>query len=310
MSTLESERKALSVLFKGYGIYNPNIKKKFDKPIIWTDDLANELHKPIIKKFPKRKVIVFGIDHIWAADLVDMSSMSKENKGIKFLLAVIDIFSKFGWMIPLKNKSGLSVSEAFEKIFKMSSRKPKLLWVDKGKEFYNKNMKTLLKENEIEIYSTENEEKSCIVERWNGTMKQKMFKYFTANDTNKYYNVLDELVNVYNNTKHSSIKMTPVEASNKENESTVHENLYEVKMNDSESKKNIAYKPKFAVSDRVRITKKKGTFEKGYTNRWTREIFVVSEVLKTIPITYKIVDLKNEEIIGSFYEQELQKTIF
>jgi hypothetical protein len=273
MSTLESERKALSVLLKGYGIYNPNIKKKFDKPIIWTDDLANELHKPIIKKFPKRKVIVFGIDHIWAADLVDMSSMSKENKGIKFLLAVIDIFSKFGWMIPLKNKSGISVSEAFEKIFRgeaspheaMSSRKPKLLWVDKGKEFYNKNMKTLLKENEIEIYSTENEEKSCVVERWNGTMKQKMFKYFTANDTNKYYDVLDELVNVYNNTKHSSIKMTPVEASNKENESSIYENLYGVsgaQESDSESKKNVAYKPKFAVGDRVRITKEKRNIRK------------------------------------------------
>jgi hypothetical protein len=174
-------------------------------------------------------------------------------------------------------------------------------------------MKTLLKENEIEIYSTENEEKSCVVERWNGTMKQKMFKYFTANDTNKYYDVLDELVNVYNNTKHSSIKMTPVEASNKENESTVYENLYGVsdaQESDSESKKNVAYKPKFAVGDRVRITKKKGTFEKGYTNRWTREIFVISEVLKTNPITYKIVDLKDENIIGSFYEQELQKTIF
>src|SRR5204862_834892 len=102
---------------------NPNLKKKFDKPIIWTDDLANELHKPIIKKFPKRKVYVNGIDHTWAADLVDMSSMSKENKGIKFLLAVIDVFSKYGWMLPLKNKTGISVSEAFEKIFTMSNRK-------------------------------------------------------------------------------------------------------------------------------------------------------------------------------------------
>ena len=99
MSETESER--LKVILKGYGIWNANANP--NSKIIWTDDLANELHKPIIKKFPKRKVYVNGIDHTWAADLVDMSSMSKENKGIKFLLAVIDVFSKFGWMIPLKN---------------------------------------------------------------------------------------------------------------------------------------------------------------------------------------------------------------
>ena len=166
-------------------------------------------------------------------------------------------------------------------------------------------MKALLKEKEIDIYSTENEEKSCVVERWNGTMKQKMFKYFTANNTNKYYDVLDELVNVYNNTKHSSIKMTPVEASNQENERIVYENLYKF-----ESLLKPKSKPKFKIGNRVRITKKKGTFEKGYTNRWTTEIFVISEVLNTIPVTYKIVDLNGEEIIGSFYEQELQKTKF
>jgi hypothetical protein len=101
---------------------------------------------------------------------------------------------KYGWIIPLKNKSGFGVSEAFQKIFLNSKRKLLYIWVDKGKKFYNNNMKTLLKENNINIYSTENEEKRCVVERWNGTMKQKINKYFTANNANKYYNVLDELV--------------------------------------------------------------------------------------------------------------------
>ena len=144
--------------------------------------------------FEKRKVITRGIDQIWAADLVDMSSYSKQNKGYKYILAVIDVFSKYGWMIPVKNKSGETVAEAFEKI---KGRKPEKLWVDKGSEFYNKYVKSLFKGSQSEtssVYSTENEEKSSVVERWNRTMKEKMFKYFTANETTKYYNILDDLV--------------------------------------------------------------------------------------------------------------------
>ena len=152
------------------------------------------------------------------------------------------------------------------------------------------------------MYSTENEEKSSVVERWNRTMKERMFKYFTANNTTKYYDVLDKLVNDYNNSYHSSIDMTPVEASKKKNESSVYKTLY--------PPEEPPKKPKFEVGDRVRITKKKKFFEKGYTPRWTREIFVISEVQHTNPITYKIKDLNDEEIIGSFYERELQKSRF
>ena len=144
---------------------------------------AEELHKPVIRKFKKRRVLVDGIDKIWAADLVDMSAYSKENKGYKYLLAVIDVFSKYGWLIPIKNKSGYTVAEAFKQILK-SGRKPEKLWVDKGTEFYNKQVKAVFPSA---LYSTENEEKSSIVERWNRTMKERMFKYFTANETTKLY---------------------------------------------------------------------------------------------------------------------------
>ena len=174
----------------------------------WSNQLADELHKPITKKFKKRRVYSRGIDQIWAADLVDMQALSRENRNVKYLLTVIDVFSKYGWMIPLKDKTGKSVASALRTIFKESSRKPQKMWVDKGKEFYNKDVKNL-----VEIYSTENEEKSSVVERWNRTMKDKMFRYFTANSTRKYIDVLDDLVDQYNNTKHRSIKMTPVEAS-------------------------------------------------------------------------------------------------
>ena len=239
---------------------------------------------------------MYGIDQTWASDLVDMQPWSKYNKGYKYLLTVIDVFSKYGWIVPIKDKKGETVASAFKEIMK-GGRKPENVWVDKGKEFYNKHVREL-----INIYSTENEEKSSVVERWNRTMKEKMFKYFTANSTNEYIDILQDLVKQYNNTKHSSIKMTPVEGSMKKNEKKVFENLYgEI---GTVSKK----KPKFKLGDFVRIPRKKGTFEKGYTVRWSEEVFKVVEILHSVPITYKLRDLNDEEIKGSFYEEELQKS--
>ena len=257
--------------------------------------LAEELHKPIRRKFKRRRVLVNGIDKIWAADLVDMQAFSKFNRGVRYLLAVIDVFSKYGWLIPLKDKTDKSVASALKTIFE--ERKPEKMWVDKGKEFYNKDVKDL-----IELYSTENEEKSSVVERWIRTMKEKMWKYFTANSSNVYIDVLPDLVKEYNNTSHSSIKMTPVKASKKENELTVWRNFYPEHLEIRD------IKPNFSVGDKVRISKKKKTFEKGYTTRWTDEIFTIAEVQRTQPPTYKIADLNGEEIQGTFYEPELQKT--
>ena len=224
-----------------------------------------------------------------------MQAFSKLNRGVKYLLAVIDILSKYGWLIPLKDKTGKSVASALKTIFK--ERKPEKMWVDKGKEFYNKDVKDL-----VELYSTENEEKSSVVERWIRTMKEKMWKYFTDKNTNIYIDILPDLVKNYNNTRHSSIKMTPVKASKKENELTVWRNLYPEHLEIHD------INPKFSVGDRVRISKKKKTFEKGYTTRWTEEIFTIVEVKRSRPPTYKIADLNGEEIKGSFYEPELQKT--
>ena len=224
-----------------------------------------------------------------------MQAFSKFNRGVKYLLAVIDILSKYGWLVPLKDKTGKSVASALKTIFK--ERKPEKIWVDKGKEFYNKDVKDL-----VELYSTENEEKSSVVERWIRTMKEKMWKYFTDKNTNIYIDILPDLVKDYNNTRHSSIKMTPVKANKKENELTVWRNLYPEHL-------EINYiNPKFSVGDQVRISKKKKTFEKGYTTRWTEEIFTIVEVKRSRPPTYKIADLNGEEIKGSFYEPELQKT--
>ena len=200
-------------------------------------------------------------------------------------------------MLPIKDKTGKSVADEFKEIFKKSKRKPEKLWTDKGREFYNKHVKEL----GVELDSTENEEKLSVAERWNRTMKEKMFKYFTAINTNKYIDVLVDFVERYNNTRHSSIKRTPVEASKKKNIVRVYRNLYPY----------LTRRPmraKFKTGDKVRILKKKELFEKGFTPNWTEEVFTVSEIQKTNPVTYKITDLNDEEIQGTFYEQEFQKT--
>ena len=173
-------------------------------------DLAEQLHKPIKRKFRKRRVLVNDIDKIRAADLVDVQAFFKFNRDVKYLLAVIDVLSKYGWLVPLKDKTG-------KYIFK--ERKPEKMWVYKGKEFYNNDVKDI-----VELYSTEKEEKSSVVERWIRTMKEKMWTYFLAK--NVYIDALPDLVKEYNNTEHSSIKMTPVNANKKENELTVWRNLF------------------------------------------------------------------------------------
>ena len=277
--------------------------KKRKKPSSkWQEKLADELHKPIRRKFTRRRVIVNGIDEIWCSDLVEMGKLSKWNKGYRYLLMVLDVFSKYGWIVPLKDKKGESVAKTFKTIFK-EGRKPHYLWTDKGKEYYNKNMKELLDKNKINIYSTENEEKSSVCERWNRTMKNKMWKQFTVQNNTMYLDMLPKLVAEYNNTKHRSIGMTPVEASKKKNEGDVYINLY------GKMKRTLT-KPKFQVGDKVRISKyKRPIFDKGYAPNWTEEIFTVDAILYTNPITYKMKDELGEEITGSFYEPELQKAV-
>ena len=266
----------------------------------WAQNLAEELHKPVRKKFPKRKVFVNGIDDTWGADLAEMGGQSKFNDGVRYLLMVIDVFSKFGWIRVLKNKQGERVAKAFKSIFK-EGRVPEKLWVDKGKEFWNKNVDEILNEFGVERYSTQNEEKVSVVERWNRTIKGKLWKLFSARNSMTYLDKLKEILADYNHTKHSNTGMTPAQASLKKNERKVYAKLYE----DELWRKR---KPaKFEVGDKVRISKWKTNFEKGFTPNWTEEIFVVKKVLYTKPVTYRLKNLLEDDVEGSFYDQELQK---
>ena len=139
-----------------------------------------------------------------------MQLMSKFNKGYRFLLRVIDIFSKYAWVIPLKDKKGISIVNAFQKILKESDRKPNKIWVDKGSEFYNNSFKKWLKDNDIEMYSIHNEGKLVVAERFIRTLKNKIYKYMTSMSQNVYIDKIDDIVNEYNNRYHRTIKMKPV----------------------------------------------------------------------------------------------------
>ena len=165
--------------------------------------LADELHKPIIRKSEKRKVYSSFRDNIWGTDLADMQLLSKFNKEFRFLLCFIDIFSKYAWVIPLKDKKGISIVNAFQKILKESNQKPNKIWVDKGSEFYNNSFKKWLDDNGIEMYSTNNEGKSVIAEIFIKTLKNKIYKYMTTISKNVYIDKLDDIVKEYNNKYHT-----------------------------------------------------------------------------------------------------------
>ena len=152
--------------------------------------LANELHKPIIKTLRKRKVYSSFRDNIWGVGLADMQSLSKYNKGVKYLLCAIDLFSKYAWVIPIKDKKGTSIVNAFKKIISEGQRKPNKIWVDQGSEFYNQSFKDFLKTNNIEMYSTYNEGQSVVAERFIRSLKNKIFKHMTAISKNVYFDVL------------------------------------------------------------------------------------------------------------------------
>ena len=222
-------------------------------------------------------------------DLADMQLLSKYNNGIRFLLCVIDIFSKYAWVVPLKDKKG--IIKVFEIILKQSNRKPNKIWVDKGSGFYNAYFKKWLRDNDIVMYSTHNEGKSVVAERFIRTLKSKIYKYMSSISKNVY---IDKLDDEYNNTYHTAIKMKPAD---------VKDNTY------INADKEINNKdPKFKVGDHVGISKYKNIFAKGYMPNWSEEVFVIKKIKNTVPWTYAINDLNGEEITGTFYEKELQKT--
>ena len=285
---------------KGHSIPLKSIQKWLESQEVHT------LHRPIKRKFPRNRVIVSGIDSQWDADLMDMTQLAKFNEGYKYVLLCIDILSKYAWVVPLKRKASKEMVVAFQKIF-AQGRKAKTLRTDKGMEFRNRMLQKLFEEEGIHHFVTQNEVKANFAERCIKTLKAKIFKYFTKEQTYEYVDVLQDIVFSYNRTFHRTIGMTPLEVT-KENEDEVWQKLYlpfkKVKPLKIEKKKLY----KFRVGDTVRISHLKQAFDREYNTRWSEEIFKIRNRLsrENIPV-YKLIDLKEENVRGTFYESELQK---
>ena len=258
-----------------------------------------QFHKPIRYKFPRRRYMVRGVNEQWQADLVEMQHYSKQNRGYRYILCVIDIFSRYAYTRPLKDKTGPEVANALKDIFDTNQIKPKRLQTDQGKEFYNQYVQQLLDSYNIELFSVYSEKKAAIVERFQRTLQEKLFRAFTYHGNYYWLELLPQLTDSYNQSYHRSIKMTPKDVTEK-NETKVWLNQY------AQVGKNP--KPKFNIGDRVRIPKHKTIFTKGYVEKWTDEIFTIHAInTKYKPELYTLKDDSNEIIKGSFYKQELQK---
>ena len=224
-----------------------------------------------------------------------MQSLSRYNKRIRirYLLCEIDLFSKYARVIPIKDKKGASIVNAFKKIIS-EEREPNKIWVNQGSGFYNKPFTDFMKINNIEMYSTFNEGKSVVAERFIKTLKNKIYKHMTAISKTVNVDVLYDIVNKYNNTVHKTIQIKPIDVTD--------DSFAEY--NEESNKKN----PKFKISNHVTISKYKNVFAKGYAFNWSEEVFVIDKINHTFPWTYTISDMNGEEITGSFYKKELQNT--
>lgn len=261
---------------------------------------AYSLHKPARRRMDSyRKYRSSFYMYQLQADLVEMRKTASKNNNYNYILTVIDLFSRYAWAVPIKRKTGVDIVSAFQQIF--TSDTPIYLQVDQGTEFYNVIFKRFLRENNVQLFSVYSPQKAALVERFNRTLKSKMYRYFTWKNTQIWYDILPDLVHSYNNSPHSSLPLTlsPIEA-------TLDENWWTVWSHSNINKPVVRHK--YRVGDYVRISKIKGIFTKGYLSNWSEQVYRIHSInLRDTPVMYTIIDYNSEIIQGSFYQQELQK---
>lgn len=246
-----------------------------------------------------------GICDTLQADLVEMIPYATKNQGMRYILTVINVFSKKAYARPLKSKSGESVTAALESIIRSLGHPVVHIHTDRGKEFYNSSVRAMLKRYKIHLYSTFSSMKAAICERFNRTLKNTMWKRFSLRGSHKWIDILPSIIADYNNTMHRTIRMRPNDV-NARNEKRLLLTVYDDD-NDNKRAKHKKQKAKFAVGDSVRMSKYKHVFSKGYTPNWTTEVFTIRRVLHTTnPITYLLKDWQGNDIDGVVYVEELQ----
>ena len=233
-------------------------------------------------------------------DLCDMSQLKEYNDGNTFLLTIVDVFSKYGFAKPLLNKKGSTVLKAFQEILTDSKRKPVNCQTDMGAEFTNRKFKHVLRDMGIHYYVTFSENKAAVVERFNRTLKTKMWRYFTHSNSYRYLDVLPDLLKGYNSSPHRGIK-------GRSPDSITEHNTLDVWIESHAQRRGQRIKFKFQVGNNVRISRDKQLFEKGYMHNWSEEYFIIVERLSRTPPVYRLKDLNDQQLKGVFYEYQLQK---
>ncbi len=273
---------------KGINVGETRVQKWLRKKDTYTK------YRPARRNFKRNPVIAENIDAQWQGDLAEVGNIAAENDGVRFLLVLIDVVSKYIWVEPLKTKTGEEVLSAFKKVFESAGRVPLKLQTDQGTEFLYRGLQSYLKRKKIIFFTLKSEIR---------TLKEKIYRYMHEQNKARYIDALGDLVASYNDTYHKSIKMAPSEVT-EANEGEVLENLYGDAWASNKKKK----KAKFKVGDFVRAASTKGVFEKGYVGNWTEEIFIVDFVkFSAIPqVMYKLRDWNGEKLEGSFYDKELQ----
>jgi len=287
------------------------------------DKDAYSLQKRVQRKFKRRRVIVQGIESQWDGDLMDVKNIAKYNDGVKYILVLQDVFSRFIFTEPMKDKTALATKKALKSVFDMNKRKPKILRFDKGSEIRNRIVTNFLIDEGVHLVFTQNETKSNYAERAIQTLKSRMYRMFMEKNSSHYIDSLSDITKGVNDTPSRPLGEIVPSSVNKSNEDEVRLKSYLVrtktklvpeikkspkktKLKSNKRKKRSVYK--FKVDDRVRITHLKHPFQRDYDQKWTGEIFVVTNrfINQGIPI-YRLNDITNDPISGTFYTQELQK---
>lgn len=263
--------------------------------------LPYSLHKPARLNFVRNHTYVGHIDQQWQADLADMQKLASDNDGYRYILTVIDVLSRYAWAVPVKSKSSKDMIIAFNKLARLARpRAPQKLQTDKGLEFFNREVSAWLRERDIMHFASNSDKKAAIVERFNRTLKHRLWRYFTAHDTTRYVNVLQDVVYAYNHSVHRTLKMRPADVTTEKDALRAWMNLYYPDANKS------PVGAKHPTGQRVRIARWKGNFEKGYIPNWSREHFYVTKQVDHPQRVYKLEAKDREPIKGDFYVSEVQ----
>lgn len=286
------------------------IKDREDKPVRLT--LAKlthwlnlqqtyEMHRSPVHKIRTERLIFDYLDQMWMTDII-VIGFPEANDGYKYLLIIQDCFSRFVWIKKLKTKTATKTAEAFKEVLD-TGRHPEVLISDQGGEYLGKPFQDLLRDFKIVQQIALGKNKASIVERTNRTLENRLYKYFYEKQTHNFISVIDDLVKSYNSTVHSFIGMAPADVT-PENSPDMYSRVYMPIV----AKRSLHRPtPSFKRNDLVRLARADSVFARGFHVKFTEEIFRVINVILSHPVRYRVADLNNQEIRGSYYAEEMRK---